>query len=416
MKVLLVSRRWYPDVIGGGQLSAQLIAEALVQAGIEVRALTFTTDGKRRDETVNGVRITRLPIRTLKFFPRVSNLEWMYREMQLQTMNFLKEFRPDVIHALNGESVPSIAGVSRRTGIPFIAAVNGPSLVCFPGEGTDSQGKSCLGCRGKQRFHETMVRWGSQGKLVAFLYWLYSYPHMAYYARSLRAARLLVCPSEGVKRELVRIGYPSNDIRAIHNPLDLKVRKPTNLKRELGIPAKARVVLYAGRVTETKGVQNVIAALKDIPGAYYVIAGKGDYEPLLRKQAEELGIADRMRFVGFVPHDKLDSYYEIANVVIMAGTFYEFLGRMLMEASAYGVPAIGTNVGGIPDVIEDGKNGFLLQTQDIAELREKMQRILDSPALAKRMGAYGRQKIRKEFSFAAVAQQLIAAYRFVLNT
>ena len=173
MKILIVSRRYFPEVIGGGQISAHHIAQALVKAGHDVRVLTFVTDGKRKDETLDGVRITRLPIRVLKWFPRVSNLEWMYREMKLQTFAFLKEFRPDVIHALNGESVVSIASVSRKTGIPFVATINGPNLFCFVMQGNDSRGQNCFGCHGWQRFRETMLVWGKGSvlnKVKAFVY------------------------------------------------------------------------------------------------------------------------------------------------------------------------------------------------------------------------------------------------------
>jgi glycosyltransferase involved in cell wall biosynthesis len=118
-----------------------------------------------------------------------------------------------------------------------------------------------------------------------------------------------------------------------------------------------------------------------------------------------------VKFTGFIPNDKLAPYYSIANIVLMAGTFYESLGRMLMEACTYGVPVIGTDIGGIPDVIEDGKNGFLLESQDVAELREKIRAILFYPAVAKKMGAYGKANMKKEFSPDNFAKELVAAYK-----
>jgi|GEM_PF-6791575 len=410
MRVLLVSRRWYPEVVGGGQISAHKMAQALVKAGIDVHALTFVTEGGRKDEIIDGVKITRLPIRKLKLFPRFSNLEWMYREMRLQTLKFVKEWKPDVIHALNGESVPSMAGVFRKTGIPFVATVNGPLLFCFPGEGTDRHGKNCIGCKGRQRYEETMLRWGKRGRLVAFLYWLYSYPHMANLARSVKTAKLLLPISNGFKKDLLRLGYRNERIRVVHNPIEVQSRVKSAVRKELSIPPTAKVLLYAGRVTENKGVQNVMDAMKDLPETYLVVVGKGEYAQPLQDKANALGIHARVRFTGFVPNDKLSPYYSIANIVLMAGTFYESLGRMLMEACTYGVPVIGTDIGGIPDVIEDGKNGFLLKSQDITELRDKIKAILDNPSLAKKMGAYGKAKMKKEFSPDAVVKELISAY------
>ena len=86
-----------------------------------------------------------------------------------------------------------------------------------------------------------------------------------------------------------------------------------------------------------------------------------------------------------------------------------------MEASTYGVPVIGTNIGGIPDVIEDGKNGFLLQTQSIDELRSKIKLILKSRKLTKKMGDYGKRKMKKEFSPKECADRHVDAYKAAIT-
>jgi glycosyltransferase involved in cell wall biosynthesis len=413
MKILLVSRRYWPEVIGGGQISAHHIAQALVKAAYDVHVLTFNTDGKRVDETIDGVRITRLPIRKLKLFPRFSNLEWMYREMKLQTLEFIKEFRPDVMHAMNSESIPSIAAVSRATGIPFVAGVNSPTPFCFVQQGNDSRGKNCFGCRGMQRFRETMLHWGTGGllaKLKAFTFWLYSYPHMFMWNRSVRQAKILLPISEDLRQRLLQMRYPDARIRVVHNPINVHAKVKTDLKKRLGIPAASKVLLFAGRITEDKGVQQMIRVLPSFPTAHLVVAGKGEHVHALQMLAAELNVHERVHFVGFIANDQLGEYYSIANLVAMPGTFYESLGRMLMEACTYGVPVIGTHIGGIPDVIEDGKNGYLLQTLALEEFRQKVGRIFGSPTLAKRMGVAGIAKMKAEFSPAAVAKALTDAY------
>ena len=414
MNLLIVSRKYYPEVIGGGQISAHFIAQAVAKAGVTVRVLTFTTDGVRKDEVLDGVNITRLPIRTLKLFPRFSNLEWMYREMKLQTLQFLKEFRPDVIHALNGESVPSIAAVSRMTGIPFVATINGPTLFCFTQEGTDSKGNHCFGCKGWQRFNETMLKWG-RGSLInkakAFGFWLYSYPHMHLFKQSCLAAKQLLCVSNGVKSTLLSIGYPESLLSIVHNPIETHTKVKSAIKKKLGIPVSNKILFFAGRITINKGVRHMVAALPSIPDAHVVIAGKGDYVNEITALAAQLGVSERVHFVGFIANDKLGQYYSAADIVIMAGTFYESLGRMLLEACSYGVPIIATNYAGNPDIIENGKNGYLLESQNVSELTARIKQILSKPALAKKMGAYGKAKIAKEFSSRRVAEQLIAKYQ-----
>jgi glycosyltransferase involved in cell wall biosynthesis len=418
LRVLLVSRRYYPEVIGGGQISAHHIAIALRKAGVDVRVLTFVTEGARKDEVIDTVPITRLPIRTLTFFPRLSNLEWMYREMALKTELFLKEFRPDIMHALNGESVPSIARVSNKINIPFVAHVNGPWLFCFPGDGTNSKGSSCWGCSGLKRLRETLRVRNARSigaKAQTFLFWLYSIPHMEYLWRSAQKASVLIPISNGVGDELTHLGFSQEKITVVHNPLEALPVGKKNVRKELHIATTERVLLYAGRITESKGVQNVLQAMQTIPKTVSVIIGKGEYEQTLKNQAAALGLAERVRFVGYVDNKELGQYYAAADIVIMAGTFYESLGRMLMEASAAGVPVIGTRRGGIPDVIEHGKTGFLLESQDGNELRTRIVEILDNKKLAVSMGKAGKAKMQKEFNAATVAKELVNVYNGVLE-
>ncbi len=414
MKILIVSRRYYPEVIGGGQISAHHIAQALVNAKHDVRVLTFVTDGKRKDEKLDGVTITRLPIRVLKWFPRISNLEWMYREMKLQTFQFLKEFSPDVMHALNGESVPSIAAVSRKTGIPFVATVNGPNLFCFAMQGNDAQGNNCFGCHGLQRFRETMRIWGSGGvlqKTRAFIYWIYSYLHMAVFERATRKAHMLLPVSRDICNRLQALQY--SHVRIVHNPMEVHKKVRNELKKTLGIPATAPVLMFVGRVTESKGVQRIVRLLPSLPETHLIVVGRGDFVEQIKALATALNVGKRVHFAGFVENDTVGRYYSVADIVLMVGTFYESLGRMLLEACSYGIPVIATNSGGNPDVIEHGKNGFLVSAQDDTELLERVKEILGDKKHARAMGRAGQEKIRKEFSPPAVAQDLTQVYRAV---
>ncbi len=420
MKILIVSRRYYPEVIGGGQISAHHIAQALVKAKHDVRVLTFSTSEKRTDVTLDNVRITKLPIRVLKYFPRFSNLEWMYREMKLQTLNFLKEFRPDVIHALNGESVPSIAAVSRTTGIPFVATINGPNLFCFTMQGNDSRGENCFGCHGWQRFRETMLMWGKGSplnKVQAFVYWMYSYLHMHVFTKAARQANLLLPVSKDIQQRLQALGY--NRLRIVHNPIDVHERssaqKITAQKEELGIPKGDKLLLFVGRITESKGVQRIINVLSNLKKTHLVIVGRGDHVDALKALAQERKVSDRVHFTGFVENDKVGEFYSIADIVLMVGSFYESLGRMLLEACSYGVPIIATNSGGNPDIIEHGKNGFLVSLTDDNELTTKISEILDNTRLAHTMGVACKTKILREFSPPQIANNLTSCYIEILD-
>jgi glycosyltransferase involved in cell wall biosynthesis len=330
----------------------------------------------------------------------------------------LDEFRPGLLHAFGSRAVPAVAQVAREAPLPYVVTVNEPHLFCPTSIGRDRAGRDCLGCRGLRRLR-AIVEWrGGPGPAAlarAGLFWLYSYPHMAHLARSVRRASAFLPISRGLARDLVRLGYPPDRVRVVPNPIRVPAEVPAGARAALGISRDARVLMYAGRLVEEKGLQNVLRAMPALPDTTLVVLGRGRHEPALRAEAAALGLGTRVRFLGTVANEALGPYYAAADVVVMAGVFYEALGRMLMEACAHGVPVIGTNVGGIPDVIEDGRNGFLLRGQDREELCGRIRAILDSPGRAREMGAYGREKMARDFSPERCAGALLAAYRFALD-
>jgi glycosyltransferase involved in cell wall biosynthesis len=423
MRVLFVSHRYYPDPagqehVGGSHVSAHNLARALVSAGVDLRVLSLTRGGQRVNGTPDGVPVARVPVNGPAGPPWLAELDWVYREVRRQTLRFLPEFQPDVIHAYSGRAVPGVAVAARRAGLPFVATVSSPYLLCATAQGTDGCGRDCLGCRGRQRFRAVMAHWGhrgSYGRIPAALYWLVSHPHMAYLGRSLRRARLLLPISHGVARDLARLGHPPARMRVVHDVITVPERVDRAPASTVGFPSAASVLMYAGRLVENKGVQEVLRVMPTLPGAAMLVIGQGPYESSLRRQTADLGLADRVRFLGFVPNEALGRYYVAATAVIMAGTFYEALGRMLMEACAHGVPVIGRRIGGIPDVIEDGKNGFLLDGRDPGELRIRIGTILASPGLARQLGEYGRAKMAREFSPKVSARALVEAYQAALD-
>lgn len=418
LKVLFVSRRYYPDVIGGGEISAHYIAKSLVDNDVDVRVVTFITNKKRIDEIIDKIRIIRLPIRYIKLLPRFSNMEFMYYEMYSKTKQIVEDFKPDIIHSLNGESLPSVAFLSKKYNIPFVVTINGPLLLCFTGEGVDRLGKNCIGCRGIHRFKEVMLKWGRNGflsKIKAFTYWIYSYLHMALFNYCLKRANALLPVSNGFKKQLLKLRFSNNNIFVIHNPIEIHKRINIDLKEKLEISKNKKILMYVGRLSESKGVQNIMQAMVDLPETVLIIIGKGSYEYELRKLSDDLNVKYRVYFIGFVPNNKLEQYYSIADIIIMPGYFFETLSRTLLESCSYGIPIIGTNIGGTPDIIEHGKNGYLLYNNNIKELKYCIKKIITNKTLAKKMGDYGILKMRKEFSSNYIGNKLINVYKNVLK-
>ena len=184
-----------------------------------------------------------------------------------------------------------------------------------------------------------------------------------------------------------------------------------------------RGVLFVGRVTPHKGVDRLIEALPE--RAELRIAGstghdpdppERDYPNLLRQLAAER----RVEFVGAVPEPDLPALYRRARVLALPSlhrTRYgrdvavsELLGLAAIEAMASGTPVVASRIGGLPEVVEDGVTGFLVEPGDVAELRARLAEVLADRRLAERLGRNGRERVLERFTWAACAERCVSAY------
>lgn len=189
-----------------------------------------------------------------------------------------------------------------------------------------------------------------------------------------------------------------------------------------------RGVLFVGRVTPHKGIDRLIRALPE--GARLTIAGSSghdprpperDYPALLRRLA-----ADRdVRFEGPVADEHLPELYRRAEVVVLPSvetTCYgrriavsELLGLVILEAMASGTPVVASRLGGIPEIIEDGVTGYLVEPGNEAELHDALARLLADRALARRMGAEARRRVIDEFTWDRCAERCLDAYSALVD-
>lgn len=167
-------------------------------------------------------------------------------------------------------------------------------------------------------------------------------------------------------------------------------------------------ILYAGRLVRWKGVEYLIRALPLLkpPNTHLWIAGEGTYESELRALAAELGVLDRITFLGKVAQTDLAALYRSCAMLVATSFVNETFGMALCEAMACGAAVVASNFGGFREVVDDGVTGLLVKPQDPPDLAEKINTLLADPARSLEMGRAGRQKVLDTFSWNAVAGRL----------
>ena len=174
------------------------------------------------------------------------------------------------------------------------------------------------------------------------------------------------------------------------------------------------VVLFVGRLVERKGVDVLIKAKrlvdKEIDCEFWVV-GKGRDEWRFRSLAGSLGV--EVKFCGKVPNQELPRYYNLSDVVAVPSKERESFGIVAAEAMACGRPVVVSDVGGLPEVVEDGKEGLVVKRNDPEELARALITLLRNPDLRKKMGENGRKKSLKEFDWNRVTERIENLYRKV---
>jgi glycosyltransferase involved in cell wall biosynthesis len=212
----------------------------------------------------------------------------------------------------------------------------------------------------------------------------------------------LVANTEDIAEWIVAQGWPAGRVRCIPNfaaaPPDGGPLDRATLDTPEGVP----LLLAMGRLHEAKAHDVSLQALVEIPDAYLWIAGVGPLEVKLKAMAEALGVAGRVRFLGW--RTDPSALYRAADVCVFPSR-YEPLGNVVIQAWAHGLPVVAAASQGPGALIEDGRDGVLVPVDDPAALAAGVRRLLAEPRLAAAFAERGLGRVAAEFSETAVVAQ-----------
>jgi len=239
-----------------------------------------------------------------------------------------------------------------------------------------------------------------------------------------RWTTLLTTLTEAEARETVALGLASaGRVLTVPNGVEVEEfshRPPAEtlrrLRRELGIPARAQVVISVGRLSPVKGHRVLVEALALPAGQapHLLLVGEGPERPALGALARRLGVCDRVHFAGRRERGEVAALLHLAQVFVLP-SYYEGFGLALLEAQAAGLAVVATDVGGVREVLAGGRTGLLVPLGDPEALAEAVGRVLTDRALAGRLAREGRQRVVQEFPVERMVERYRAVYRRALE-
>lgn len=219
-----------------------------------------------------------------------------------------------------------------------------------------------------------------------------------------QAADVIITVSEAMKRQLIeRFGASPSKIVVIYNAID---HENWAIQQVRGRFPNEKIVLFLGRLTLQKGPDFFLKAAKKVlekeENVTFVIGGRGDMLPQLIQQAIELGISDKVMFLGYVPDDELPRLYSAADVFVLSSVSEPF-GITALEAIASGTPTIITKQSGVREIV---RHAFAVDFWDIDEMANKILALITYSSLHKSMRENGRREISR-YTWEKVARETI---------
>ena len=399
--------QWYPPLLGGEELHVANLSSALAERGHQVTVATLQQPGLARREMDGRVAVERLPgmlQRATGLFAdaaRRSAAPMAEPVLTLALDDVVRRFRPDVLHAHNW-LVHAALPIRAARGIPLVQTLHDFSLVCATKvllrHGSNCSGPApakCLECAadhyGPVKGTITLVANWSQGLVQR------------------RLVDLFLPVSRAVAEGNALDGLP---YEVIPNFVPDSAGQGADVARYLDQLPTGPFFLFVGAFGHLKGVEVLLDVARSdptLPPIVMVGYRMRETDALLRDPPPNV------RVLGEWPYPAVQAAWDRCLAGVLPSVCQEACPTVVIEAMRAGRPMVGSAIGGITDLIADGRTGCLVTAGDRASLRAALRALADDPSRADRLGAAAAERAR-EFSASAVVPRIEAAYRRVIAT
>ena len=377
LRVCVVSALYHPDLGGLGR-QAQLLSERLREEGVELFVIARKLEVSGRAAFSPSVEVVRVP----SLFPEHHILEEISLKNILVSVVFSLGCLGVLIRRRKSYSLVHFHGASI------------PLFVAFP---------FLKWMRKKIVAKVAAANLGTEAGSLSGRYW----PLGNILARMLKGVDAFIAISSEIREGLIRDGIARTKIHEITNFIDPEIFRPPTPEEKIRLKERFEysgkiLLLFAGRLVPRKGVPYLLEAWREVspefPDARLLILGDGPLLDDLMGLATRLGVFGTVHFHGRV--DNVPEYLRAADVFVLP-SLQEGMSNSLLEAMASGLPAVASRIGGVVDVVVDGKNALLADPGDRTALSESLRRVLRSAELRERLSQHAIETIRASFGLDA---------------
>ncbi len=345
------------------------------------------------------------------YFPEGANFDnpnladisrYIYSKSAAQSMERLLGEAPISLahlHVYYGKLTSSILKPLQKTGVPIVQTLHDLKLVC-PVHSLSSHGSLCQECEGKNFWKATAKRCNRGSLTRSFLSTVESY--VSKFLGSVDKVDHFIAVSKFQRDKMIELGIPVDKVTMVYNFIDTSDILPNYQEGEY--------LLYFGRIERSKGIFTLVEAAAALTQTPLLIVGDGTAYQELVSYVEERKLS-HIHCVGFKRGKELNDLIRRSICCIAPSIVYDNCPLSVLEAYAFGKPVIGSEIGGIPELITDGEDGFVVPPGDVSALKERLFWMQTNKEQATKMGSRGRFKVESRFNADLHYKQVMDVYQ-----
>ncbi|MGI6086034.1 MAG: glycosyltransferase family 4 protein [Acetivibrionales bacterium] len=308
-------------------------------------------------------------------------------EAKNKISKLIRDSNPQLAHLHNfyHQLSPSILKEIKRNEIPIVFTAHDLKLIC-PDYQMLNRGEVCEKCSGKKFIACTLNRCMKNSLSASLISTAEMYIHSM--LKSFEAIDIIITPSKFYRNKFIEFGYAPEKVVHIPNFVDTKANRPNY--------SSQGYIAYVGRLSKEKGIMTLIQAMKNVKNIDLYIVGEGPLKSEAERQVEQYNLSN-IKILGFQTGKNLASIIKNSKFTVLPSEWYENSPMSVFESMAYGKAVIGSNIGGIPELIEHGKTGMIFESKNSEQLAQQINYLAGHPKTAGEMGREARRKAELEY-------------------
>ncbi|MGI6776615.1 MAG: glycosyltransferase [Acetivibrionales bacterium] len=371
MRVLLINKYFF--VKGGSETYFFGLRELLHKNGHELIEISMK-DKRNIYSSYSDYFVENIDYSDKSCFKKLVNgLKAIYsREAYKKLLKLIKVSQPDIAHVnlFCHQLTPSIFHALKKSNIPVVYTSHDYKIIC-PNYKLFTKGSVCQKCLPGKYYNCVLNKCHKNSLMGSIIVTIETYLHQL--LNSYNLPDYIICPSRFMYKLFVKSGIKEEKIIRLHNFLSESIYKEKD--RYAGLE-RENTILYIGRLSEEKGLYCLLDAKKNLSADVKLkIIGTGPEQQRLREKVRNDCIQN-VEFLGFMSGDNLYKEMACSKCTVIPSVCYEIFGLAVIESFAFGTPVIGSRIGGIPELIQEGINGYLFEANNSDELCGKIRLLL----------------------------------------